>query len=94
MLIGFAAEHGEGAVERARAKLERKRVDAVVVNDISRSDIGFDADDNEIVIVTSKQEIPISRRPKRACAEAILDWLAASREPSAPAGRTTHKTAT
>ena len=35
-LVGFAAEHGEGAVERARGKLERKGLDAVVVNDISR----------------------------------------------------------
>jgi phosphopantothenoylcysteine decarboxylase/phosphopantothenate--cysteine ligase len=93
LLIGFAAEHGEGAVERARGKLERKNVDAVVVNDISRGDIGFDVDDNEIVIVTSKQEIPISRRPKRACAEAILDWLATAREPSAAGGRTTQQTA-
>jgi phosphopantothenoylcysteine decarboxylase/phosphopantothenate--cysteine ligase len=93
LLIGFAAEHGEGAVERARGKLDRKHVDAIVVNDISRSDIGFDVDDNEIVIVTSKQEIPISRRAKRACAEAILDWLATAREPSAAAVRTTQKTA-
>ena len=93
LLIGFAAEHGEGAVDRARAKLERKYVDAIVVNDISRGDIGFDVDDNEIVIVTSKQEIPISRRPKRACAEAILDWLATAREPSAAPVRTTQKTA-
>ena len=37
-VIGFAAEHGEGAVERGRAKLSRKGLDAVVVNDISRSD--------------------------------------------------------
>ena len=41
-LIGFAAEHGEGAVDRGRGKLERKGLDAVVVNDISRADIGFD----------------------------------------------------
>ena len=37
VLIGFAAEHGEGAVERARAKLERKGVDMIVMNDISRT---------------------------------------------------------
>ena len=37
VLIGFAAEHGEGAVERARDKLERKDVDMIVMNDISRS---------------------------------------------------------
>jgi phosphopantothenoylcysteine decarboxylase/phosphopantothenate--cysteine ligase len=93
VLIGFAAEHGEGAVDRARGKLERKHVDAIVVNDISRRDIGFDVGDNEITIVTSKQDISISRRPKRACAEAILDWLAVVREPDAAPVRTTHKTA-
>ncbi len=44
-----------GAVERARAKLERKRVDMIVVNDISRRDIGFDVDHNEIVLVTASR---------------------------------------
>ena len=43
-LVGFAAEHGGGAVERGRGKLERKHLDAVVVNDIARPDIGFDSD--------------------------------------------------
>ena len=55
-LVGFAAEHGEGGVERARAKLERKGLDAVVVNDISRADIGFDAGENEVTIVTAAGE--------------------------------------
>ena len=84
LLIGFAAEHGEGAVERAREKLARKGADAIVVNDVSRSDIGFDVDDNEIVIVTSNQEIVISRRPKRACAQAIWDALAPAGNRLAP----------
>jgi len=75
LLIGFAAEHGEGSVERARGKLQRKGIDAIVVNDISRTDIGFDADHNEIVIVTSHGERLISRRPKRECAAAIWDEL-------------------
>ena len=52
-LVGFAAEHGDGAVERGRGKLERKHLDAVVVNDIARSDIGFDSDQNEVTIVTA-----------------------------------------
>ena len=52
-MIGFAAEHGQGGVERARHKLERKALDAVIVNDISRTDIGFDSADNEVMIVTS-----------------------------------------
>jgi phosphopantothenoylcysteine decarboxylase / phosphopantothenate---cysteine ligase len=72
-LIGFAAEHGEGAVERARDKLERKRADMIVMNDISRADIGFDSTHNEIVLVTSKGESTVSRRSKEACASAIWD---------------------
>ena len=47
----------------------------IVVNDISRSDIGFDVDLNEIVLVSSKEEHFVSRRSKQACAEAILDTL-------------------
>ena len=50
-LVGFAAEHGEGAVERGPREAERKGLDAVVVNDISRTDIGFDSADNEVTIV-------------------------------------------
>jgi phosphopantothenoylcysteine decarboxylase / phosphopantothenate---cysteine ligase len=72
-LIGFAAEHGGGAVERARGKLVRKHVDMIVVNDISRSDIGFDQDANEITIVTSHGEKAVSRRSKQECAAAIWD---------------------
>ena len=75
VLVGFAAEHGQGAVERARAKLERKRVDMIVMNDISRSDIGFDSDDNEIVIVTSHEETGVSRRSKQQVAAAIWDAI-------------------
>jgi phosphopantothenoylcysteine decarboxylase / phosphopantothenate---cysteine ligase len=52
-LVGFAAEHGERAVERGREKLIGKSLDAVVVNDISREDIGFDVDANEVVILTA-----------------------------------------
>jgi phosphopantothenoylcysteine decarboxylase / phosphopantothenate---cysteine ligase len=52
-LVGFAAEHGEGAVDRGREKLTAKRLDAVVINDISRADIGFDADANEVTILTA-----------------------------------------
>ena len=72
-LVGFAAEHGEGAIERGREKLERKGLDAVVVNDISRPEIGFDAPDNEVAIVTGggQREVPLAS--KEAVAGAILD---------------------
>jgi phosphopantothenoylcysteine decarboxylase/phosphopantothenate--cysteine ligase len=72
-LVGFAAEHGAGAVERGRAKLERKGLDAVVVNDISRSEIGFDAPDNEVTIVTAAGEGHVPLGSKDAVAAAILD---------------------
>ena len=72
-LVGFAAEHGEGAVERARQKLERKGLDAVVVNDISRPDIGFDAPDNEVTIVTPSGDRPLVKAAKPVVARAIVD---------------------
>jgi phosphopantothenoylcysteine decarboxylase / phosphopantothenate---cysteine ligase len=73
ILIGFAAEHGEDGVARGREKLTRKGLDAVVVNDISRSDIGFDATDNEVTIVTGRGERRVERGSKAATAAAILD---------------------
>jgi phosphopantothenoylcysteine decarboxylase/phosphopantothenate--cysteine ligase len=73
VLVGFAAEHGEGAVERGRDKLRCKRLDAVVVNDISRPDIGFDSPDNEVTIVTEGAERQVGRASKAAVAAAILD---------------------
>jgi phosphopantothenoylcysteine decarboxylase/phosphopantothenate--cysteine ligase len=54
-LVGFAAEHGAEAIEYARAKLAEKHLDAIVVNDISRSDIGFDVDDNEVTILYARR---------------------------------------
>jgi phosphopantothenoylcysteine decarboxylase / phosphopantothenate---cysteine ligase len=74
-LVGFAAEHGEGAVERGRAKLERKGLDAVVVNDISRAEIGFDASDNEVTIVRRAGERHVPLATKEVVATAILDEL-------------------
>jgi phosphopantothenoylcysteine decarboxylase/phosphopantothenate--cysteine ligase len=86
VLVGFAAEFGDGAVERARAKLERKRVDMIVVNDISRADVGFDVDANALELVTSNDVTSVSRRSKRACAAAVWDAVAALlRTPTAPA---------
>jgi phosphopantothenoylcysteine decarboxylase/phosphopantothenate--cysteine ligase len=85
-LIGFAAEHGEGALARAREKLERKALDAVVVNDIARPDIGFDSPHNEVTIVTPEGERQVPRSGKDAVAGAILDEVESLRaRPAAPA---------
>jgi phosphopantothenoylcysteine decarboxylase/phosphopantothenate--cysteine ligase len=82
-LVGFAAEHGAGAVERGRAKLERKGLDAVVVNDISRAEIGFDAPDNEVTIVTAAGERHVPLGSKDAVAAAILDAVEGLRKSEA-----------
>ena len=80
LVIGFAAEHGDGAVERARGKLERKRLDAVVVNDISRPDIGFEGAHNEVTIVTAGGDQHVERASKAEVARAICDAVVALRE--------------
>jgi phosphopantothenoylcysteine decarboxylase/phosphopantothenate--cysteine ligase len=77
-LVGFAAEHGERAVELARRKLEQKGLDAVVVNDISRRDIGFEVDANEVTILAGAGARPehvqhVPRAAKTEVAETILD---------------------
>ena len=73
VLIGFAADHGEPGLARAREKLERKRVDLVVYNDVSRSDIGFDAGENEVVLITAAGERRVTKAPKDRIAVTIVD---------------------
>ena len=72
-LVGFAAEHGGDPVAHGRSKLERKRVDAVVVNDISDPAIGFESDQNEVTIVTAAGATQVPRGHKTAVAAAIVD---------------------
>jgi phosphopantothenoylcysteine decarboxylase/phosphopantothenate--cysteine ligase len=79
LLVGFAAEHGEGAIEHGRGKLERKGLDAVVVNDISRADIGFEGEHNEVTIVTATGDEHIERASKAEVARAICDAVVALR---------------
>ncbi len=73
-LIGFAAEHGAGAVEYGRGKLARKHLDAVVINDIAQPGIGFDTDENEVTIVTADgTDRHVPRARKDFIAQAVLD---------------------
>ncbi len=71
VLIGFAAET-ENLLENARTKLAKKRVDAIVLNDVSRSDIGFDSDRNEVTIVTATETIAVPEASKLEVAQKIL----------------------
>jgi phosphopantothenoylcysteine decarboxylase / phosphopantothenate---cysteine ligase len=75
VLVGFAAEEGEAGLVRARTKLTNKRGNLFVYNDVSRSDIGFESDWNELVLLTQDGERTVSRRSKEECAVAILDEI-------------------
>jgi phosphopantothenoylcysteine decarboxylase/phosphopantothenate--cysteine ligase len=78
-LVGFAAEHGPGGLERARRKLAGKQLDAIVCNDISQPGIGFDAERNAVTIITAERELAVGPAAKRAIAEAVLDAVEALR---------------
>ncbi len=74
-LVGFAAETGAGAVASGREKLERKGLDAIVVNDVAGDGIGFDASENEVTLVTADGAQHIGRSTKRDVAFAILSLV-------------------
>jgi phosphopantothenoylcysteine decarboxylase/phosphopantothenate--cysteine ligase len=73
VLVAFGAESGEDGLARKRAMLTDKNVDLVVYNDVGRDDIGFDSDENEVVLVTRDAERTVAKAPKAAIARAILD---------------------
>jgi phosphopantothenoylcysteine decarboxylase/phosphopantothenate--cysteine ligase len=72
-VVGFAAETGDLRAN-ARAKLESKGIDLVVANDVGRSDIGFDVDDNEVVLLDRwGHAVDVPKMPKLQLADVILD---------------------
>jgi phosphopantothenoylcysteine decarboxylase/phosphopantothenate--cysteine ligase len=77
-VVGFAAETSADRA-RAREKLERKGADAIVFNDVSRSEIGFESGENEVVIVEASGEHPVPLASKEQVADAILDRVEALR---------------
>jgi phosphopantothenoylcysteine decarboxylase/phosphopantothenate--cysteine ligase len=71
-VVGFAAET-EHVIDNARAKLEAKHLDLVIVNDVSRADIGMGADDNEVTVIGRDGTlVTIGRAPKSVVADAIV----------------------
>jgi phosphopantothenoylcysteine decarboxylase/phosphopantothenate--cysteine ligase len=74
VLVGFAAETHD-VVAYAKAKLQKKGADLIVANDVSRSDAGFDVDNNAVTLVAASgtEEIPL--QSKDAIAGRILDRL-------------------
>jgi phosphopantothenoylcysteine decarboxylase/phosphopantothenate--cysteine ligase len=73
VLVAFGAELGEEGLDRKRRMLTDKEVDLVVYNDVGREDIGFDAPDNEVVLVGREGERRIGKAAKASIASAIID---------------------
>jgi len=80
LIVGFAAET-ENGLANGRAKLLRKGVDAIVLNDVSRSDVGFDANENAVTFLTTSTSIELEKMPKRQLADRILDEIVTLRRP-------------
>ena len=80
LIVGFAAET-ENSVENGRAKLLRKGVDAIVVNDVSREGVGFDSDINGATFLTANTAQDLPEMSKRKLADRILDEVVALRKP-------------
>ena len=82
-VVGFAAETHDVAAN-AREKLERKGIDLLVANDVSQQGIGFDAEDNEVLLLDRWGGArPLPRMPKSDVADAILSHVLALRAASA-----------
>jgi len=83
LLVGFAAET-ENLLDNARSKLERKNLDFIVANDVSRTDSGFEVDRNQVTILGrdgGSHEVP--QASKTEVAEAILDHVVGQTEGAA-----------
>ena len=79
-IVGFAAEHGGEAVERARGKLRRKGADMIVLNDVSNPEIGFESERNAVTLIAEESETEVPIDSKDVVAEAILGEVDRLRE--------------
>ena len=79
ILIAFKAEYGlseKDLIKEGQKKLKESNADAVIANDISRADRGFESDNNEVYIISKKEKVKkISLTSKREVAKEIIDFL-------------------
>ena len=75
LLVGFSAESGEN-IENSIKKIQGRNIDMTVLNDISRTDIGFNSDFNEVTIIGMNEKmIKIEKNHKRIIARKIWDEI-------------------
>ena len=73
--IGFAAET-ENLIANAKQKLKNKKCDAIILNDISNSEIGLKSDENEVHFISEKNSEKIDKNSKQIIAEIIINKIA------------------
>ncbi len=73
--VGFAAET-ENVLSHARSKLQRKNLDLVIANDVSQSGIGFNADENEVTLVSTAGDFKLPRDSKHSLAQTLIEQIA------------------
>ncbi len=73
--VGFAAET-ENLLSNAKKKLSQKKLDLIVANDVSNKDIGFDSDENEVTLITKKEQKKIKKASKKIVSKKIVEFIA------------------
>ena len=76
-VVGFAAET-ENIETYAKDKLVRKKLNAIIVNDVSRKDIGFNSEDNEVSWIDPQSCTPLGKKSKAQLARDIVELIAAN----------------
>jgi phosphopantothenoylcysteine decarboxylase/phosphopantothenate--cysteine ligase len=84
LLIGFAAET-HNVLDHAREKLLKKKMDAIIANDVSNAAIGFDSDQNAVTIITPDEVIEVPAASKPEVAGRVLDAVKGLRASKAAA---------
>jgi len=72
--VGFAAET-QSLMEYAREKMLRKKVPMMIANDVSRSDIGFNSNDNAVTLLTASSQQTIAKMPKTILAKTLIEKI-------------------
>ena len=73
-LVGFAAETND-LIKNAKLKLINKKLDLIVANDVSNTEIGFDSDENEVTLINNERELFIKKGPKKRVASKIIKYI-------------------
>lgn len=75
--VGFAAETND-LISYAQGKLKNKNLDLIVANDVTRSDIGFNSDQNAVTVISAEKHQSLERASKEAIAEQIINIIASA----------------